>query len=97
VANNIISLDRVAEDTIADAITTAILRSNVSSEAVNRKSAPGSIVESVLICPNSGGLRGRKGFFERLFRGAKPISTPSPQVYSAEELGRLLMLTLESE
>src|SRR3984893_2733319 len=97
-ADNIISLDRVAEDTIADAIASAILRSDVSLETVdNRKSAPGSIVKSVLICPNSGGLRGRTGFFDRLLRGAKPISTPSPQVYSAEELGRLLMLTLERE
>jgi hypothetical protein len=35
VANNIISLERVTEDAIADAIATAILRANVSPETVD--------------------------------------------------------------
>jgi hypothetical protein len=40
-------------------------------------------------------VRGRNGLFDSLFRRLKPCSTPSPHVYNAEELGRLLMLTLE--
>jgi hypothetical protein len=96
VANNIISLDRVTEDTIAEAIGSAIMRVNVSPETVDgRKREP--FVESVPICPNSEELRGKKGFFESLFRRSKPSSMPSPHVYNAEELGRLLMLTRQSE
>jgi len=54
-ANNIISLERVTEDAIADAIATAILRANVSPETVDgRRSELSSFVESVPICPNGG-------------------------------------------
>jgi hypothetical protein len=96
VANNIISLDRVAEDTIAEAIASAILRSNVSPKPwAGRNSGLGSFVESLPNYPNSLDVRGRKGLFDSLFRRSKPCSTPSPHVYNAEELGRLLMLTLE--
>lgn len=83
-ANNIISLDRVTEDTIAEAIASAIRRANVCPE--------GSFVESVPVRPNSGDVQGRKGFLESLFSRSKPSSTPAPHVYNAEELGRLLML-----
>ncbi|MGB6324677.1 MAG: rhamnan synthesis F family protein, partial [Methylocella sp.] len=88
-ANNIISLDLVTEDTIAEAIAGAIRRANVSSE--------GSFVESVPIYPKSGHVRGKNGLFDGLFRWPKPSATASPHVYNAEELGRLLMLTRESE
>jgi len=93
VADNIISLDRVTEDTIAEAIGSAIMR--VPQTVDGRKREP--FVESVPIYPSSGELRGKKGFFDSLFRLSKPSSMPSPHVYNAEELGRLLMLMLESE
>jgi O-antigen biosynthesis protein len=97
-ANNIISLDRVTEDTIAEAIGSAILRLSFPPETVGKhKTERGSFVESAPIYPNSGDVLEGKAFFDRLFCRSKPSATPSPRVYSAEELGRLLMLTLESE
>jgi hypothetical protein len=60
VANNIISLDRVAEDTIAEAIASAIPRSNVSPKPwAGRDSGLGSFVESLPNSPNSLDVRGR--------------------------------------
>jgi O-antigen biosynthesis protein len=98
VANNIISLALVTEDTVAEAIASAILRANVAPELVDgRKSKLGSFVESVPIYPKSGDVRGRKGFFDSLFRRSKPSAPPLKHVYNAEELGRLLMQTLGSE
>jgi hypothetical protein len=98
VANNIISVDKVTDDTIAEAIGSAILRSNVSSEPVDGgNSGPGSLVESGSIYPKSGDVPGKNGFFDRLLRRSKPSATPSPHIYNGEELGRLLMLTRESE
>jgi hypothetical protein len=98
VANNIISLDRVAEDTISESIGSAILRANVCSKPMDwRRSELGSFVGSGTICPNSGKLQVRKGIFDSLFRHAKPRSASAPHEYNAEELGRLLMLTRASD
>jgi hypothetical protein len=95
---NIISLERVTEDAIADAIATAILRANVSPETVDVAGANSVHSSSRSRSVRTGGdLRGRKGFFDRLFHRSKPSATPSMHVYNAGELGRLLMLNLESE
>ncbi|MGB6177408.1 MAG: rhamnan synthesis F family protein [Methylocella sp.] len=92
VANNIISLDRVTEDTIAEAIASAIRRANVAPElADGRKCELGPFVKCVPIYPKSGNVRERNGFFDSLFRQSKPDAPRPVSVYNAEELGRLLM------
>jgi hypothetical protein len=63
VANNIISLERVTEDAIADAIATAILRANVSPETVDVAGANSVHSSSRSRSVRTGGPSGKEGIF----------------------------------
>ncbi|MGH7745946.1 MAG: hypothetical protein ACREQ5_14385, partial [Candidatus Dormibacteria bacterium] len=94
-SDNIIALDTVTVDSIAEAISNAIIRANarldVSASLENNRRPLFDPAPCDLNIPD---VRAKKGFLNGLLNRSKKPSKHAVSVYSAKELGRLLNLEL---
>ena len=93
-ADNIIALDKVTDDSIAEAISNAIMRANAKPDMIgSRKNDRRSLFDPVPLDLKVPDVRGKKGFLNGLLNRSKQISNRSVGgIYDAEDLGKLLGL-----